>query len=304
MKASSCFSLLSSLLASSASRAAVAATGPENNRHLDLSSSSTLDPIDEQETLSIYSKLAQQQCNFSQPLSTLITAKPGDACSFRVRVGIARLGVDIVEDVTSENNIDNSGGNSTTVFLEGTRDLIVWNMDNQNNAFRCFFHQTMNTTTTTTTTTFTNNNKYENVVERGDDIMFFYPTDVLSNGVENVVSAPGLYHMVDGMVGWRTDTASGSSNVTEIDGEFVNLCEELGGGGEGGSSSLLYPTTLEESSSKQQVDDYPPSSTDGGDPSVSIFNAESTSSAYYNLAQVSWQVVMVVMIFGRCVCDF
>ena len=101
-----------------------------------------------------------------------------------------------MEDITSE---EDGSNNSTTVFLEGTRDLIVWNMENKNEAFRCFYDMTMNTTTTTSTTS--NNEEVQTVVERGDDIMIFFSTDVLSNGVENVVSAPGLYQMVDGM-GW------------------------------------------------------------------------------------------------------
>ena len=169
----------------------------------------------------------------------------------------------------------------------------MWNMDNENEAFLCFFNQTMNTTTTT----FADSN-YEDVVERGDDIMWFFPTDVLMDGVENVVSSPGLYQMVNGMLGWRTDTDTGASNVTKIGGEFVNLCEELGGGGAGGSS--LSSSTSDESPSKQ-VDPLP-SSTSGGDPSVYI---ESTSSGFA-LAQASWRVMMVVMVMisGLCLCDF
>jgi len=158
------------------------------------------------------------------------------------------------------------------VFLEGSRDLIVWNMDMENEEFKCFYSMTMNTTTTTT---ISSSNKQE-VVERGDDIMIFFPTDVLSNGVEDVVSAPGLYQMVDGMVGWSTDTVSGISNVTKIDGVFVDLCEELGGGGggDGGSSPML------DVSDGEQLDDSPSSSTGGGDPSVSIFDAKSPNSGF------------------------
>ena len=240
------------------------------SRNLDVSSA-PLDTI-ENEILSTYSKLASKQCNFTTPLSTLITADPGDSCPFRVRIGIARLGVDIVEDITAENNEDDD---ETTVFLEGTRDLIVWNMDRENDEFKCFHDMTMNTTTTTATSS----NKQE-VVERGDDIMIFFPTDVLSNGVENVVSAPGLYQMVDGMVGWSTDTTSGISNVTKIEGVFVDLCEDLGGGGmgDGGSgSSLTFVDTI---SAGEQLDSPSSSSNNGGDPSVSIFNAESPSSGF------------------------
>ncbi len=235
------------------------------SRNLDVSSA-PLDTI-EDEILSTYSKLASKQCNFTTPLSTLITAAPGDSCPFRVRIGIARLGVDIVEDVSAENNEDDD---ETTVFLEGTRDLIVWNMDRENDEFKCFHDMTMNTTTTTATSS----NKQE-VVERGDDIMIFFPTDVLSNGVENMVSAPGLYQMVDGMVGWSTDTASGISNVTKIEGVFVDLCEDLGGGGSG--SSLTFVDTI---SAGEQLDPPPSSSNNGGDPTVSIFNAESPSSGF------------------------
>eukprot|EP00984_Skeletonema_dohrnii_P012560 scaffold5116_cov88-Skeletonema_dohrnii-CCMP3373.AAC.1 len=130
------------------------------------------DNLIDKEILSTYSKLATQQCNFTTPLSTLLTAKPGDSCPFRVRIGIARVGVDIVEDITSE---EDGSNNSTTVFLEGTRDLIVWNMDNKNEAFRCFYDMAMNTTTTTSTTI--NNEEVQTVVERGDDIMIFFPTD-------------------------------------------------------------------------------------------------------------------------------
>ena len=247
------------------------------------------DNIIDKEILSTYSKLATQQCNFTTPLSTLLTAKPGDSCPFRVRIGIARLGVDIMEDITSE---EDGSNNSTTVFLEGTRDLIVWNMDNKNEAFRCFYDMTMNTTTTTTSNS--NNEEVQTVVERGDDIMIFFPTDVLSNGVENVVSAPGLYQMMDGMVGWSMDVASGISNVTKIDGDFTDLCEELGGGG-GGSGGALSSSDM--SAGKQM--DPPPTSSDGGDPSVSIFNAESPSAGFA-LMQASWRFMMMLMAFGLC----
>jgi len=248
------------------------------------------DNLIDKEILATYSQLATQQCNFTTPLSTLLTAKPGDSCPFRVRIGIARLGVDIMEDITSE---EDGSNNSTTVFLEGTRDLIVWNMDNKNEAFRCFYDMTMNTTTTTTTSN-SNNEEVQTVVERGDDIMIFFPTDVLSNGVENVVSAPGLYQMMDGMVGWSTDVASGISNVTKIDGDFTDLCEELGGGG-GGSGGALSSSDM--SAGKQM--DPPSTSSDGGDPSVSIFNAESPSAGFA-LMQASWRFMMMLMAFGLC----
>eukprot|EP00984_Skeletonema_dohrnii_P024059 scaffold13178_cov84-Skeletonema_dohrnii-CCMP3373.AAC.1 len=248
------------------------------------------DNIIDKEILSTYSQLATQQCNFTTPLSTLLTAKPGDSCPFSVRIGIARLGVDIMEDITSE---EDGSNNSTTVFLEGTRDLIVWNMDNKNEAFRCFYDMTMNTTTTTTATS-NNNEEVQTVVERGDDIMIFFPTDVLSNGVENVVSAPGLYQMMDGMVGWSTDVASGISNVTKIDGEFADLCEELGVGG-GGSGGALPSSDM--SAGKQM--DPPPTSSDGGDPSVSIFNAESPSAGF-TFMQASWRFMMMLMVLGLC----
>jgi len=284
MMTSSCLSLLSSLMIVSSTICAAneAAAGPQRNRLLD-------DNIIDKEILSTYSKLATQQCNFSTPLSTLLTAKPGDSCPFRVRIGIARLGVDIMEDITSE---EDGSNNSTTVFLEGTRDLIVWNMDNKNEAFRCFYDMTMDTTTTTTTTTSNSNNEeVQTVVERGDDIMIFFPTDVLSNGVENVVSAPGLYQMMDGMVGWSTDVASGISNVTKIDGDFTDLCEELGGG----SGGALPSSDM--SDGKQM--DPPPTSSDGGDPSVSIFNAESPSAGFA-LMYASWRFMMMLMVFGLC----
>eukprot|EP00985_Skeletonema_marinoi_P008329 scaffold3750_cov168-Skeletonema_marinoi.AAC.5 len=115
MMTSSCLSLLSSLMIVSSTICAAneAAAGPQR-RLLD-------DNIIDKEILSAYSKLASQQCNFTTPLSTLLTAKPGDSCPFRVRIGIARLGVDIMEDITSE---EDGSNNSTTVFLEGTRDLI------------------------------------------------------------------------------------------------------------------------------------------------------------------------------------
>lgn len=241
--------------------------------------SRTLDTI-EQEILSTYSQLASNQCNnFTTPLSTLITAEPGDSCPFRVRIGIARLGVDIVEhDVT----IAADEEDETKVFLEGTRDLIVWNMDRENE-FRCFYSMTMNTTTTTTISS----SNTQEVVERGNDVIIFFPTDVLSNGVEDVVSAPGLYLMVNGMVGWSTDVVSGISNVSEIDGVFVDLCEELGGGGGGGSSPMLGGSV------EEQLDDSPSSSTGGGDPSVSIFDAESPNSGF-SLAHDALRV------FGLC----
>ena len=81
-------------------------------------------------------------------------------------------------------------------------------------------------------------------------------------------------------------------NVTEISGEFVNLCEELSGGGGGGGQSS---PASDVSAADEQVDP-PPSSTSGGDSSVLI---ESMSSAFA-LTQASWQVMMVVMIFGLC----
>ena len=34
--------------------------------------------------------------------------------------------------------------------------------------------------------------------------------------------------MLAGMVGWSTDIASGISNVTKIDGVYMDLCDELG----------------------------------------------------------------------------
>eukprot|EP00985_Skeletonema_marinoi_P012499 scaffold6045_cov77-Skeletonema_marinoi.AAC.3 len=249
------------------------------------------DNIIDKEILSAYSKLATQQCNFSTPLSTLLTAKPGDSCPFRVRIGIARLGVDIVEDITSEEDRNN---NSSTVFLEGTRDLIVWNMDNKNEAFRCFYDMTMNTTTTTTTASNNNNEEVQTVAERGDDIMIFFSTDVLSNGVENVVSAPGLYQMMNGMVGWSTNVASGISNVTKIDGEFADLCEEL----DGGVGGIALPSS-DMSAGKQMGIFSSPTSSDGGDPSVSIFNAESPSAGVA-LMQASWRVMMMIMVLGLC----
>eukprot|EP00984_Skeletonema_dohrnii_P028225 scaffold18134_cov76-Skeletonema_dohrnii-CCMP3373.AAC.1 len=121
MKTSSCLSVLSSLMIVSSSICAAtidissreAVAGPQR-RLLD-------DNIIDKEILSTYSQLATQQCNFTTPLSTLLTAKPGDSCPFSVRIGIARLGVDIMEDITSE---EDGSNNSTTVFLEGTRDLI------------------------------------------------------------------------------------------------------------------------------------------------------------------------------------
>ena len=176
--------------------------------------------------------------------------------------------------------------------MEGTRNLIVWSMDNKDEEFRCFYNMTMNTTTTS----FSDSN-YEEVVERGDDIMIFFPTDTLLDGVENVVSAPGLYQMMNGMLGWRTDTVNGNSNVTEISGKFVNLCEELSGGGGGGGGGVSDSSSpASEVSATDEHVNSPPSSTSGGDSSVSI---ESMSSAFA-LAQASWQVMMVGMIFGLC----
>jgi len=286
MMTSSCLSLLSSLMIVSSTICAAneAAAGPQRNRLLD-------DNIIDKEILSTYSKLATQQCNFSTPLSTLLTAKPGDSCPFRVRIGIARLGVDIMEDITSE---EDGSNNSTTVFLEGTRDLIVWNMDNKNEAFRCFYDMTMNTTTTTTTASNNNNEEVQTVAERGDDIMIFFSTDVLSNGVENVVSAPGLYQMMNGMVGWSTNVASGISNVTKIDGEFADLCEEL----DGGVGGIALPSS-DMSAGKQMGIFSSPTSSDGGDPSVSIFNAESPSAGFA-LMYASWRFMMMLMVFGLC----
>eukprot|EP00984_Skeletonema_dohrnii_P010873 scaffold4275_cov89-Skeletonema_dohrnii-CCMP3373.AAC.2 len=143
--------------------------------------------------------------------------------------------------------------------------------------FGAFIYDMTMTTTTTTTATSNNNEEVQTVVERGDDIMIFFPTDVLSNGVENLVSAPGLYQMMDGMVGWSTDVASGISNVTKIDGKFADLCEELGGGGV----------------------DPPPTSSDGGDSSVSIFNAGSPSAGFA-LMYASWRFMMMLMVSGLC----
>jgi len=234
--------------------------------------------INDQEIISSYSKLAKQQCNFNTPLSTLITSKAGDSCSFRVRIGIERLGVDVVE--TDEGN-DND---STVMFVEGTRNLIVWNMDNEKEGFKCFYDMMMNTTTITSANI---HEELQTVVERGDDVMIFLPTDVLSNGVENVVSAPGLYQMMDGSVGWST--ASGVSNVTMIDGMFIDLCEELLGN-DGGASSASAGAAK----GGDQNIDHPPFSPSGGDPSVSVSSAEPPSSGFA-IVNAPWQGTMSLM---------
>eukprot|EP00984_Skeletonema_dohrnii_P024061 scaffold13178_cov84-Skeletonema_dohrnii-CCMP3373.AAC.3 len=266
MKTSSCLSVLSSLMIVSSTTICAAATIDRSSRDAVAGPQRRLldNNIIDNEILSTYSKLATQQCNFTTPLSTLLTAKPGDSCPFRVRIGIARVGVDIMEDITSK---EDGLNNSTTVFLEGTRDLIVWNMDNKNEAFRCFYDMTMNTTTTTTTTS--NNEEVQTVVERGDDIMIFFPTDVLSNGVENVV----LQDCIKWWMGW--------------------LVGELGGGGGGGSGGALPSSDM--SAGKEM--DTPPTSSDGGDPSVSIFNAESPSAGFA-LMQASWRFMMMLYTAG------
>jgi len=96
------------------------------------------------------------------------------------------------------------------------------------------------------------------------------------------------------MVGWSTDVASGTSNVSKIDGKFADLCEELGVGG-GGSGGALPSSDM--SAGKQM--DPPPTSSDGGDSSVSIFNAESPSAGFVHM-QASWRFMMMLMVFGLC----
>jgi hypothetical protein len=96
------------------------------------------------------------------------------------------------------------------------------------------------------------------------------------------------------MVGWSTDVASGISNVSKIDGKFADLCEELGVGG-GGSGGALPSSDM--SAGKQM--DPPPTSSDGGDSSVSIFNAESPSAGFVHM-QASWRFMMMLMVFGLC----
>lgn len=190
--------------------------------------------------------------------------------------------------------------NSTTLFVEGTRNLIVWNLDNETEYFKCFYDMTMNTTTTT----YGNSNEKEvvqSVVERGDDVMIFSPTDMLSNGVENVVSSPGLYQMMNGMVGWSTNVTSGISNVTMIDGVFIDLCKELDDGGGApvfaGGGGANIEGGVQVADNNLGVDPPPPGGS--ADPSVSISSTEPPSSGFV-VMWIPWQGMMMVLVLVIC----
>jgi hypothetical protein len=262
------------------------------------------------ELLANYSKLAKTQCNFTTAIAALQEAK--FACPFPVLIGVERRGVDVGE------NIVNHEDGTTTLFVEGTRNLVVWNTENENEYYKCFYDMSMNETTTTTYSN--DDNKTEvrkDVVEMGDDVITFFRTDILSNVVENVVTAPGLYQMINGVLGWSTNVTTGVSNVSMIDGTWINVCEELGGGGGGGevdgssvsnengvdgsSSSTHQGATMEGDDNEEQMVEAPvdqniPQQDSGGvsTPTVSTTDAIQPPSSGFANVQAPWHSVMVV----------
>ena len=261
------------------------------------------------ELLANYSKLAKAQCNFTTTISALQEAP--FACPFPVLIGVERRGVDVGE------NIVNHEDGTTTLFVEGTRNLVVWNTENENEYYKCFYDMAMNETTTTTYSN--DDNKTEvrkDVIEMGDDVITFFRTDILSNGVENVVTAPGLFQMINGKLGWTTNVNTGVSNVSMIDGTWINVCEELGGGGggeddgssvsnesggDGSSSSTHQGATTEVGDSEEELIEAPvgqniPQQDSGGvsTPTVSITDAIQPPSSGFANVQAPWHSVMVV----------
>lgn len=238
------------------------------------------------ELLANYSKLAKAQCNFTTAISALQEAP--FACPFPVRIGVERRGVDVGE------NIVNHEDGTTTLFVEGTRNLVVWNTENENEYYKCFYDMAMNETTTTT---YSNDDKKtevrKDVVEMGEDVITFFRTDILSNGVENVVTAPGLYQM-NGMLGWSTDVTTGVSNVTMISGTWINVCEELGGGGSGEVDGS--PVSNEGGGGEAPVDQNMPQQDGGGvsTPTVSITDVIQYPSSGFANAHDPWHSMMVV----------
>lgn len=255
------------------------------------------------ELLANYSRLAKTQCNFTTAISALQEAP--FACPFPVLIGVERRGVDVGE------NIVNHEDGTTTLFVEGTRNLVVWNTENENEYYKCFYDMAMNETTTTTYSN--DDNKTEvrkDVVEMGDDVITFFRTDILSNGVENVVTAPGLYQMINGVLGWSTNVTTGVSNVSMIDGTWINVCEELGGGilvsnesgGDGSLSSTHQGATMEggdnEDNEEQMVEAVPQQNSGGvSTPTVSITDAIQPPSSGFANVQAPWHSISVMVVF-------
>ena len=138
------------------------------------------------------------------------TAVVSDSCTFNVSIGV--VGFD--NDTIITTPVDDS---ANLTVKSATRSYVLWRTGNEE-VYKCINGAQIRKNKTTYA------DGTHDAVESGSDIVWFSEgTDYISSAVSLTY---GMYFIEDGYMTWTVDV-DGKWNITQANGTFIDLCEEL-----------------------------------------------------------------------------